>query len=37
MSLLALGAMLVVGTLGAYGLLVLILMPADDDDADKES
>ena len=37
MSLLALGAMLVIGTLGAYGLLVLILMPADDDDADKEN
>ena len=37
MSLLALGAVLVVVTLGAYGLLVLILMPADDDDADKES
>ena len=37
MSLLALGAMLVIGTLGAYGLLALILMPADDDDADKEN
>lgn len=37
MRLLALGAVLVVGTLGAYGLLALILMPADDDDADKES
>ena len=37
MSLLALGAVLVVVTLGAYGLLVLILLPADDDDIDTEA
>lgn len=35
-NLIALGAVLLVGVLGAYGLLTLILLPADDDDIDRE-
>ena len=36
-GLIALGAVLLVGVLGAYGLLVLVLLPADDDDIDTEA
>ena len=36
-SLIALGAVLVAVALGAYGLLVLVLLPADDDDIDTEA
>ena len=36
-SLIALGAVLFAATLGAYGLLVLVLLPADDDDIDTEA
>ena len=36
-SLIALGAVLITAALGAYGLLVLVLLPADDDDIDTEA
>ena len=36
-SLIALGAVLFAATLGAYGLLVHVLLPADDDDLDAEA
>ena len=36
-SLIALGAVLFTAALGAYGLLVLVLLPADDDDIDTEA
>ena len=35
--LIALGAALFTAALGAYGLLVLVLLPADDDDIDTEA
>ena len=35
--LVALGAALIAAALGAYGLLVLVLLPADDDDIDTEA
>ena len=36
-SLIALGAALFAAALGAYGLLVLVLLPADHDDIDTEA
>ena len=36
-SLIALGAALIAAALGAYGLLVLVLLPADDNDIDTEA
>ena len=36
-GLIALGAVLFAAALGAYGLLVPVLLPADDDDIDTEA